>query len=125
MRTNVACIAADADFDEVLHFLERSRFNHFPVVNGEQELVGVIHFSDVRGLIYDSFLSHLVTAADLANTDTRAVSADMPADEVMRIFQDGDVGSLPVVQSADSRNVVGIIEQRDLLRTLHLQHLPS
>ena len=120
MRTNVACLAADADFDEVLHFLERSRFNHFPVVDGDQQLVGVIHFSDVRGLIYDPFLSHLMTAADLASTDLRAVPADMPAREVLSLFHDGDVGSLPVVQDAVSRNVVGIIEQRDLLRALHV-----
>jgi len=119
MRTNVKCLAAGADFDEVLHFVENSRFNHFPVVDQDQQLIGVIHFSDIRGLIYDPFLSHLMTAADLASTDPRAVPAEMPAKEALSLFQDGDVGSMPVVQDADSRNVVGIIEQRDLLRALH------
>ena len=121
MRTNVKCLPSNADFDAVLHFVENSRFNHFPVVDQDKQLIGVIHFSDIRSLIYDPFLSHLMTAADLASADPRAVPADMPAKEVLSLFRDGDVGSMPVVQDAGSRNVVGIIEQRDLLRALHLE----
>ncbi len=85
--------------------------------------MGVIHFSDIREIIYDPFLSRLMTAVDLSNPNTRAVSADMSLEEVLRAFQEGDVGSLPVVESSESRNVVGIIEQRDLLRALHLSRV--
>ena len=31
-----------------------------------------------------------------------------------------DLGGLPVVQRPDDRRIVGIVEQRDLLRALHL-----
>jgi CBS domain-containing protein len=40
--------------------------------------------------------------------------------DLLAVFKAGDVGSLPVVESVGSRRVVGIVEQRDLLRTLHL-----
>jgi CBS domain-containing protein len=123
MRTKVKCIPATADLDEVLHLVEQSRHNHFPVIDEEDGLVGVIHFSDIREIIYDPFLSRLMTAVDLSNPNTRAVSADMSLEEVLRAFQEGDVGSLPVVESSESRNVVGIIEQRDLLRALHLSRV--
>lgn len=125
MRANVKSIPTDAGFDEVLHFVEQSRFNHFPVVDPERGLVGVIHFSDIREIIYDPHLFNLITAADLASPASRAVPSDMPIDEVMRVFQDGDVGSLPVVESEGSRNVVGIVEQRDVLRAIHLSRRSS
>ena len=125
MRTNVKCIPATADLDEVLHFVEQSRFNHFPVVDENDALVGVLHFSDIRGIIYDPFLSHLMTAVDLANPNTSAVSADMPMEEVARVFRDGDLGSLPVVEGPNSQHVVGIIEQRDLFRVLHQSRAKS
>jgi CBS domain-containing protein len=47
----------------------------------------------------------------------------MSLEEVLQAFQEGDLGSLPVVESSDSRSVVGIIEQRDLLRALHLSRI--
>jgi Kef-type K+ transport system membrane component KefB/predicted transcriptional regulator len=120
MRTNIKCIRADERFDQVLHAVEQSRYNHFPVVDEHDELVGVIHFSDIRGIIYDPVLSDLVTALDLANPDTPAVPVDMSLRDLLAVFKAGDVGSLPVVESVGSRRVVGIVEQRDLLRTLHL-----
>lgn len=119
MRRSVKCLPATADLDDVMHFMERSRFNHFPVVDEHDELVGVIHFSDIREMIYDPALSRLMTAVDLSNPDTNAVPADMPIEDAVHVFRDGDVGSLPVVETADSRNVVGILEQRDVLRALH------
>ncbi len=120
MRTKVKCIPAKADLDEVLRIVEHSRHSHFPVVDQEDGLVGVIHFSDIREIIYDPFLSRLMTAVDLSNPNTRAVSSDMSLEEVLQAFQEEDLGSLPVVESSDSHSVVGIIEQRDLLRALHL-----
>ncbi len=119
MRANVKCLPATADLNEVLHFVERSRYSHFLVVDDDKKLVGVIHFSDIREMMYDPFLSRLMTAVDLAGPNPELVSADMPMDDVLEVFKAADVGSLPVVESPDSRRVVGLIEQRDLLRAMH------
>ena len=119
MRTNIKCVPASAPFDEVLHMVEQSRYNHFPVIDEDGLLVGVIHFSDIRGLIYNPDLCDLVAAADLANPDTQAVAQDTPLTELLEIFQQGDVGSLPVVEESGEARVLGIVEQRDVLRALH------
>jgi len=118
MRTNVRCIPAAAGFDEVLHLVEQSRYNHFPVVDEHDRLVGVMHFSDMHDVIYDPVLSDLVTAADLSDPDSSAVPVDMPLHEALRVFQAANVGSLPVIEGSGSRRVVGILEQRDVLRAL-------
>lgn len=119
MRSNMKCIAASSTFNDVLHIVEESRFNHFPVVDEHDGLVGVVHFGQLREIVYDPALAALVTAVDLADPDAQAVTAGMPLAEAMRVFQAGDVGSLPVIESEDSRRVVGILEQRDLLRAVH------
>ena len=119
MRSNVKCLHADDMLDEVLHFVERSRYNHFPVTNDDGDLVGVIHFADIREMLYDPLMRDLVTAVDLASPNPRRVPVDMPLTEALTIFREADVGSIPVVDRADSRRVVGIVEQRDLLRALH------
>lgn len=120
MRTNVQFIRDSATFDEVLHQIERSTYNHFPVVHENGDFAGVIHFSDVRDVIYDPTLSGLVTALDLADASSRPVPMDMPLRELLDRFTEQNVAALPVVEQADSNRVVGLVEQRDLFRALHI-----
>lgn len=124
MRTNIKCIPADVNFDEVLRFVEHSKFSHFPVIDENQKLLGVIHFSDIREILYDPGLANLLLAVDVANLVFETAPADMPLEGVLSLFHEGDIGSLPVVETEGSRKIVGIIEQRDVLRTLHL-HRPN
>lgn len=119
MRTNVKCLSASHSFDEVLHFVEHSRFNDFPVVDDDNRLVGVIHFADIRELTYDSTTRHLITAVDLADISTPPALRGQPLTDLFKVFEKVDVGALPVIESAESRKVVGLVEQRDLLRALH------
>jgi Kef-type K+ transport system membrane component KefB/CBS domain-containing protein len=119
MRTNVQFILASTPFDEVLHAIERSTYSHFPVVDEDGTFAGVIHFSDVRDVLYDPVLTGLITAVDLADSDSVTVSSDMTATELLEVFTSENVGVLPVVDQAAGRRIVGIVEQRDLLRALH------
>jgi CBS-domain-containing membrane protein len=43
----------------------------------------------------------------------------MPLPELLKVFTEANLGSLPVIEKAGSRRTVGIVEQRDLLHTLH------
>ena len=124
MRTNVQFIRAGATFKEVLHDIERSTHSHFPVVHENGEFAGVIHFSDVRDVIYDPALSELVTAVDLADPESVPVPVDMPLRELLDRFTELNVAVLPVIGDEGDRRVVGLVEQRDLLRALHLSQEP-
>ncbi|MFQ5424781.1 MAG: CBS domain-containing protein [Phycisphaerae bacterium] len=119
MRSNIKCIPATARLDDVLHFVEQSRYDHFPVTDSNDELVGIIHFNELRNMIYDPVMRELVTAVDLASSDTRAVPVDMDLGDALDIFRQCNIGSLPVVDAPESRRLVGVVEQRDLLRALH------
>ncbi len=120
MRTNVQLIPASATFDEVLHFIERSTHSHFPVVHEGGELGGVIHFSDVRDVIYDPAWAELVTAIDLADPNSAVVEMEMPLTDLLEVFTNHNVAVLPVVEHRESKRIVGIVEQRDLLRAVHV-----
>ena len=123
MRTNVQFIHASDPLDDVLQFIERSTYNHFTVVDENDEFAGVIHFSDVRDVIYAPILRDLVTAVDLADRDARVVPMEMPVEELLEVFTRQNVGVLPVVEQPDHKHIVGVVEQRDLLRALHLSRL--
>ncbi len=125
MRSNVQIIPSAANLDEVLRFIEHSTYSHFPVAHENGEFVGMIHFSDVRDVIYDPMLRDLVTAEDLTDPDSIMVPMDLSLDKLLKVFTKHNVAVLPVSETSDSRHMVGMVEQRDLLRVLHLSSLPT
>jgi CBS domain-containing protein len=116
MRTNVHFLPAAARFDEVLNFIEKSRFHDFPVVSPEGKYLGVVHFEKVRNHIYNPSTDRLVTAVSLADRDTKPVTPKTELKTLFDRFHENNIGELPVVQDEESNQLIGIIEQRDLLR---------
>lgn len=119
MRTNVETLNQGSSMVEVLHFVERSRFNHFFVVDDEGQFVGTIDFRDLRNLMFNPMMAHVLTAYDMANTAPAVALADQPLDDMLDLFHTHDVGSLPVIESHESRRLLGVVEQRDVLRLVH------
>ena len=79
----------------------------------------MIHFSDVRDVIYDPTLRELITAYDLADVESPIVNQNTPLADLLRIFERYEVSLLPISEHPDSRVVSGIVDQRDVLRAAH------
>ena len=119
MRTNVQFLPAAAEFSEVLHFIERSRFNDFPVADSDSRYVGLVSLSTIQDLMFDPAMAQLVTAGDLADQGIPAVIAEMPLPELLEVFHKHNRGAIAVVDQAETNRLTGIVEQRDVLRALH------
>ncbi len=119
MRGNVRFLSTKAELDDIMHFVEESHLNHFPVVDKRGNYKGMIHFHNLRDIVYDPTLAHLVDAMDLLDTSTPAVTQDAAADKLLNLFHHLNIGVLPVVASTRSKRLIGIVEQRDLLRAMY------
>ncbi len=119
MRRSAQLLHAGDNFDDVLRFIEHSHHNAFPVAGEDGAFAGTIKLADVRELIYDPAFKDLVTAADLADASSPIVPMDMPLEELLAIFHQEHVGVLPVSESESTKQIVGIVEERDLLTALH------
>jgi len=119
MSTSVKCLPAGAGLDEVLHFIEHSRLDHFPVADADGRFVGTISLADVREMIYQPELRDLVTAQDLLEDELVTASPDETLAELFEKFRLHKARDL-IILDAD-RNVLGIVEQRDVLRAMHVE----
>ncbi|HET6427410.1 MAG TPA: cation:proton antiporter [Phycisphaerae bacterium] len=119
MTTSVKLLPAGAGLDEVLHFIEHSRLDHFPVTDAQGRLVGTISLADVSDMIYQPELRDLVTAQDLLEDELVTASPDETLAELFDKFRRHKARDL-VILDAD-RNVLGIVEQRDVLRAMHVE----
>jgi CIC family chloride channel protein len=103
----------DATIPEILHTLSRSAQPEFPVLDPGGGLVGVIGYGDLSGVLTQvDALGPVLVAADIANTEIEPVT---PTDSLRTVLQRLGVHgshSLPVVESAAARRVLGVISRQ-------------
>ena len=121
MRRDVPAIPEDANFDQVVDFVAHSRDVHFPVVDAEGMLKGLISFEEIRDMLFDEGLSNLVIASDLAQEDVRCLAPQDTLEHAVSQFDKCGSSCLPVVDPHDPRKLIGLLEQRSVLRVVHHQ----
>ncbi len=118
MRKSVDTIHTDTQFNELLHLIAHSRYDRFPVVDQEERFEGVIAYEDVRDILVDPQLAHLVIAADLIRPLKTVAFPQQTLSEVLEIFrQNPDASYLPVLDEGDHGHLLGILSQNDVLAT--------
>ena len=99
--------------------MTHSRDIHFPIVDGQGILKGLISFEEIRGVLFDEQLSNLVIASDLANEVVPQLSSQDTLEHAMSQFDQCGLSCLPVVAPRDLRKLIGLLEQRAVLRVYH------
>ncbi|TLS39086.1 acetoin utilization AcuB family protein [Pseudalkalibacillus caeni] len=131
MNRNVHTMYADQTIADALTLLNRQKIRHIPIVNKEEELVGIISDRDVR----DASPSTLDLDPDKALLDSPVSSIMEPdvitahpldfVEEISAVFYEQRIGCVPIVEKG---RVVGIVTESDMLHTLILltgAHQPS
>jgi predicted transcriptional regulator len=119
MFRNVKPVPASASFREVVRSIEHSHDNTFPVTGSQEELIGVIHYVDLRNEVFDAEISTLVCAEDLARPVHQSLHADQPLASAWEIFRHSADDIIVVVTRETPARLVGVVRRRDVLKFLH------
>ena len=115
MNTNVDTVPIDMPLlDLSTEFIETHRTG-FPVVNAEDELVGIVSVQDLeRQFETDTIMGK--TVADIATIEGLVVAYPHESMQMaLRRLGTRDVGRVPVVESEESSKLVGIIRRKDII----------
>jgi acetoin utilization protein AcuB len=125
MTRNVITIAADASIFEAKDKMSEHRIRHLPVIDEENNLIGIVTDRDVRSAMPSTALSdeefahekerisHL-KAEDIMTKNPVTIHPTNTLEDALVLFQQMKVGAFPVV---DQRGKLkGIISVRDLMR---------
>ncbi len=140
METNIICINPDTDITRAVEVLLNNHINGAPVVDAQDELVGILCQSDLifqqkdlpippiftilDGIIplrsskkLDEDLQKISASqvSDAMVTQVTTVTADTPVAEIAGLMVEKHFHTIPVV---DGKKLVGIIGKEDILRTL-------
>lgn len=121
MTKNPITVKPDLPVAEAMEWMRRENVRHFPVVDKEGKLVGIVARDD---LLYASpspvtslsmweitYLMSQVTVEEAMTKEVITTAEDTPLEEVARLMFDNKIGSLPVMRDG---MLVGIITESDL-----------
>ncbi len=115
MNPNVETMPEALPLEQMAEKISKSKFNSFPVLNAQNELIGILSFNDYSEAIFDEHLKGLVVAKDLASTDLVTVSLDDNLWTALEKISSKDFAVLPVVSAQAPKKLEGVISRRDII----------
>jgi CIC family chloride channel protein len=105
-------IAPDMTLGDMVHLLAKEKENTFPVVDGADNLRGLINLADIRKVLFRQELYNVFTAEQLMQDAPDIISINTPMTHVMASFEKFGTDVLPVVD--ENARFVGIIHKTAL-----------
>ncbi len=128
MNTRVVTLSTENTVDEAVVIFKNNSFHHIPVVNAVKEVVGMISTTDLERISlgmsvfgnaqkekYNESLFRSLRVADVMAKDIVALDSQQTLQDAYRIFWQGTVRCLPIV---DDGILVGIVSPLDLIGAL-------
>ena len=115
MNPNVETVPEALPLGQMAEQISKSKFNSFPVLNAQNELIGILSFNDYNEAIFDENLKDLVVARDLATTDLVTISMDDNLWTALEKISAKDFAVLPVVSAQEPTKLEGVVSRRDII----------
>jgi CIC family chloride channel protein len=113
LRKEQITVPPDLSLAELLDRFVSARRNHLYVVAADGRFGGAVNLHDVNRLLREG--ASAARAEDLARTDFEVTTPGEPLERVLERFAKLAAERLPVVDSAESRRLVGTVSKRDIL----------
>lgn len=122
LRMNVAGIPESATFDQVIHFIEHSHDNPYPVVDSSSTLIGVIRYPSLSSALFDRDVGTLVRAEDLATPIDALLHPYDPASRALDLLNKDIDDCIPVVSREKPHKLLGVVRKNDIVNLLIRGH---
>jgi CIC family chloride channel protein len=111
----VTLIQENMPFGELIRTMTKSTESHFPVVNGEGKMTGILSINDVRAVLFENSVDHLIVARDVATLRVERVFWNDTLQQALDKMALLNVDELPVVREEKPDEMVTMISKRDVV----------
>lgn len=91
----------DENLERLVELISHSNQIVFAVINKEKKLLGVIHFNDIREIIFSSFKVKYTTIKEVMKTPEEIIYPSDSMETVMNKFENAKVTFLPVIKNSN------------------------
>ncbi len=113
---NFRVLRQDTTFAAIQEIIPGTRQTVFPVVDGEDNLVGLLPLKNIREVLFEDTLSNVVVAGELC-TRPLFLTSDQDLYSALNTFLQAGVGQVPVVEvsSTGQAVILGMLNHDDLI----------
>jgi CIC family chloride channel protein len=115
----VTLIPADMPFAELVKKVTNAPDNYFPVVNPDGSMIGILSINDIREVLFEDSLNHLIRASDVATHQVEKVFLDDTLQTALDKMASLQVDELPVVRRQSPEEIVTMISKREIISYYH------
>jgi CIC family chloride channel protein len=115
MNVDVETIYEGAPLGVFSRIIAKSKYNSFPVLDADDQLVSILSFADYRDAVFNEDLKDLIIARDLATKAVHTIDTDANLYDALQAISYKDFAILPVVSADDAQHLVGVVSRRDIL----------
>lgn len=122
IETNFSVIKPDESLGELIKVISASNRNTFPVVDDKDELVGIIHMDNIRGIIFNPEKHEGTIVSGLMSKPLAVIKLNENLHSVLKKFDDTNQWNLPVVEG---NKYVGFVSKSSVLTKYRSELLKS
>jgi len=116
LTEDVDFISENANADQLLQIFSMATNSfYFPVIDDSGQMTGIISLQDVKTILHDEKLRCNATVGKLCAREVVFLTPDDNLYSAMSLFDRKGYEEIPVVESADSKWVLGMLKRRDVL----------
>ena len=115
MNDQVVTIPESMHLEDVINTLKNYNVSYLHMVNGRDELTGIISFRDIRPVLQEDTLKRLIIARDIATMEVLTVRASDNVQLALEIMGRRGISQLPVVAEDSDMKVIGTVSKKDVL----------
>jgi CBS domain-containing protein len=124
MKPAVGALQRNEKMDKILSFANHSEFNHFPVVDEDNTLLGIIALQDLSQVAYDHSVANLITAEDVISltTEQASLSSECSLADALAFFQNYSGNTVAIVEDYAAPVLCGMLERTEVLNLARRFH---
>lgn len=115
MKKKVETIPENMTLRKLIELIPKSIHTTFPLVDSNGLLSGIISVQDIRELLFEESVKDIVVVKEIATLKVISITPDQSLYNVMNIWGNKPGHILPVVESKNSKKIVGYISKKDFI----------
>ena len=121
----VVVVGEKMPLGQLLEVMSHSQQNYFPVIGLDGRVTGILSINDIREVMFEESLHHLVVAKDVATPNVVRVFGDESLQEALDKMVLLNVDELPVVKEAAPDEIIAMISKRGIIGYYHSRTGPK
>ena len=122
IETNFSVIKPDDTIQTMIKVISESSRNTFPVVNDQNELLGLVHMDSIRNIIFNPEKHGKTTVRELMSKPSAIIKLNENLHAVLKKFDDTNQWNLPVVED---KKYLGFLSKSSILTKYRSELLKS